>query len=250
MIKYRWFYKKCYFERKEDTIKPNYELKKKVLENNCCKLRKKISLCAWKISQYQTQQYELNEYGIVPDNEIKDIDYWLDKQAEYYIKYKESGFTSEEGKEADKVNNAEYKRTKRLQTKALEMIKSNSAIFLSLTFNDSVFEKMNSQTRKRMITRFLKKTCKCYIANIDYGKKKEREHYHALVIPLNEKIDCKEYHKMFYNSNIDFEKVRVSGKKNCDIESTSKKISKYTSKLTNHAIKETTQQCRIIYSKS
>jgi len=56
--------------------------------------------------------------------------------------------------------------------------------------------------------------------------------------------------KMFYNSDIDFERVRISRKKNCDIEATSKKIAKYTSKLTNHAIKETTQQNRIIYSRT
>ena len=55
---------------------------------------------------------------------------------------------------------------------------------------------------------------------------------------------------MFYNSSIDFERIKISSKKNQDIESTSKKVSKYVSKLTNHAIKETTQQNRIIYSKS
>lgn len=231
-------------------MKPNYELKKVVLENDCCKIRKKLSLCSWKISQYQTQQQQLEDYGIVPDNEVKDIDYWLDKQAEYYLLWKEKGYSKEEIEEAERVNYAEYKRVKRLHDKALEIIKQPSAIFLSLTFNDQVFEKMNSQSRRKNITRFLKKTCKCYIANIDYGSQKEREHYHALVIPLDNKIDNKEYEKVFYGSNIDFERVRISRKKNCDIESTSKKISKYVSKLTNHAIKETTQGCRIIYSKS
>jgi len=231
-------------------LKPNYTLKKQVLSNNCCSLRKKISLCAWKISQYQTQQQQLEDYGIVADNEIKDIDYWLDKQARLYLSYKELGFTKEEEEEADRVNYAEYKRTKRLQEKALSIIKSNSAIFLSLTFNDKVFAEMSKETRKQKITRFLKKTCKSYIANIDYGDEHEREHYHALVIPLNEKIDCNVYMKMFYNSDIDFERVRISRKKNCDIEATSKKIAKYTSKLTNHAIKETTQQNRIIYSRT
>ena len=153
-------------------------------------------------------------------------------------------------KEAEKVNNATYKRNTRLQHKALEFIKTNSAIFLTLTFNDEVFKNMSKDTRRRMITRFLKKTCKSYIANIDYGAKNEREHYHALVVPISENIDNKEYKEMFYNSAINFERIVISDKKNHDIESTSKKVSKYVSKLTNHAIKQTTQQNRIIYSKN
>ena len=109
---------------------------------------------------------------------------------------------------------------------------------------------MSKETRKQKITRFLKKTCKSYIANIDYGAKNEREHYHALVVPISENIDNKTYKEMFYNSAINFERIVISDKKNHDIESTSKKVSKYVSKLTNHAIKETTQQNRIIYSKN
>ena len=239
-------------------MKPNYELKKKVLENGCCNSLKKQSLSQYKITQLKSE-YDFMLNGLMLFGEIENIKYKdlietqakIEKSQEFYIKASENlkQYTKDEIDEATRVNNASYKRQNRLQQKALEIIKSDSAIFLTLTFNDKVFEKMNSLSRKRTITRFLKKTCNKYIANIDFGKKNEREHYHALVEP-KDIIDNKVYYKMFYNSSIDFERIKITSKKNCDIESTSKKVSKYVSKLTNHAIKETTQQNRIIYSKN
>ena len=206
------------------------------------------------------QEYDFIFNGLMLFGEIENLTYndlkhcsdMIEKSQDFYIKSSQElkQYSEEEIKEAVKVNNASYKRTNRLQQKALELIKTNSAIFLSLTFNDDVFKNMNKETRRKNITRFLKKTCNKYIANIDFGKKNEREHYHALVVPKNDIIDCKEYHEIFYKSNIDFERVVVSNKKDEDIESTSKKISKYVNKLTNHAIKETTQQNRIIYSRN
>lgn len=241
-------------------MKANYNLKKQVLENGCCNSLKKKSLSQWKISQLKSEyDFMLNGLMLFGDN-IENLSYndLIETQNKLnqsydYLNNAETSlscYSSDELEEAYKVNYATYKRTKRLQQKALELIKTNSAIFLTLTFNDTVFQKMNSLSRKRVITRFLKKTCKSYIANIDYGSKNEREHYHALVVPLNDKIDNQTYYNMFYNSSIDFERIKISSKKNQDIESTSKKVSKYVSKLTNHAIKETTQQNRIIYSKS
>lgn len=240
-------------------MKANYNLKKQVLENGCCNSLKKKSLSQFKIDQLKSQ-YDFMLSGLMLFGEIENITYndlietqaKIEKSQEFYIKASEDlkQYNEEEIKEAEKVNYASYKRQNRLQKKALEIIKSDSAIFLTLTFNDVVFNNMSKETRKKNITRFLKKTCNKYIANIDFGKKNEREHYHALVEPKGENIDNKEYYKIFYNSSINFERIKITCKKNHDIESTSKKVSKYVSKLTNHAIKETTQQNRIIYSKS
>lgn len=240
-------------------MKANYQLKKQVLENGCCNSLKKKSLSDFKISQYK-KEYDFILNGLMLFGEIENISYndllelnaKIEKSQEFYNKSSEDlkQYTKEEIEEAVKVNYASYKRQNRLQKKALEIIKSDSAIFLTLTFNDKVFSEMSKETRRQKITRFLKKTCNKYIANIDYGAKNEREHYHALVEPKGENIDNKEYYKMFYNSNINFERIKITSKKNHDIESTSKKVSKYVSKLTNHAIKETTHQNRIIYSKN
>lgn len=240
-------------------MKANYQLKKQVLENGCCNSLKKQSLSQWKINQLKNE-YDFMLNGLMLFGEIENIKYndlietqaKIEKSQEFYMKASEDlkQYSKEEIEEATKVNNASYKRQNRLQKKALELIQTNSAIFLSLTFSDKVFTEMSKETRKKNITRFLKKTCKSYIANIDFGGKNGREHYHALVVPINDKIDQAVYRKMFYDSTIDFERVIISSKKNSDIESTSKKVSKYVSKLTNHAIKETTQQNRIIYSKN
>ena len=240
-------------------MKANYNLKKQVLENGCCNTLKKQSLSQWKINQLKSE-YDFMLNGLMVFGEIENIKYndlietqaKIEKSQEFYNKASEEikQYSNEEIEEAKKVNNASYKRQNRLQNKALDIIKSNSAIFLTLTFNDIVFDKMSKETRRQKITRFLKNTCKCYIANIDYGSKNDREHYHALVIPEGDIIDNKKYKKMFYDSAINFERIVISNKKNHDLESTSKKVSKYVSKLTNHAIKETTQGCRIIYSKN
>ncbi len=240
-------------------MKANYNLKKQVLENGCCNVVKKQSLSSYKMQQYK-KEYDFILNGLMLFGEIENISYndlielndKIEKSQEFYIKSSDNlkQYTKEEIEEAQKVNYASYKRQNRLQQKALEIIKSDSAIFLTLTFNDDVFSNMSKETRKQKITRFLKKTCNKYIANIDYGAKNEREHFHALVEPKGENIDNKVYYKMFYNSAINFERIKITSKKNHDIESTSKKVSKYVSKLTNHAIKETTQQNRIIYSKN
>jgi hypothetical protein len=78
-----------------------------------------------------------------------------------------------------------------------------------------------------------------YVANIDYGAKNKREHYHALI--NCDKIDFSNWRKY---GNINAERV-----KNKDIESDKIKLSKYIAKLSNHAIKETTKRSCLIYSR-
>jgi len=230
-----------------------------VLENGCYKSLKKQSLSEWKVSQLK-REYQFIYDGLMLFGEVEGISYndltttqqKIEKSQYFYdLASKElTAYSSEEIKESERLNQATCKRNTRLKQKALEYIKTNSAIFLTLTFNDDVFKNMSKETRRRMITRFLKKTCKSYFANIDYGKKNDREHYHALVVPMGDSIDNTTYSNMFYGSSIKFQRVKVRNTKNCSLESTSKKISKYVNKLSNHAIKNTTQGCRIIYSKS
>ena len=52
--------------------------------------------------------------------------------------------------------------------------------FLTLTFNDYAMG-LAPDTRRQKIHRLLSKNCLDYVANIDFGKKKEREHYHAVI---------------------------------------------------------------------
>ena len=51
-----------------------------------------------------------------------------------------------------------------------------------MSFNDATIQKTNAETRKRYIKNYLKNETALYIANIDYGAKKGREHYHANIL--------------------------------------------------------------------
>lgn len=217
--------------------KPDYELKAKVLENGCVKLQRKLSLASFKKYQAICNFEETGEITeALETNEIL-IESYLEELEQY---------TQEEIQEAERVNNASYHRVKRLKDRVLTMLKDTNCIFLTLTFRDDVLANTSEETRKKYIKRFLKEQCSCYIANIDYGSKNGREHYHAVVIPINDQIDGSFYFEHY--GSIDFERIRNKGSD--DNEATSKRLAKYVAKLTNHAIKATTQQCRVIYSRN
>lgn len=162
----------------------------------------------------------------------------LDFETAIFLDEKYRTLCPEEWKEAKMVNEASYKRTKRLKDRILNMLESGSCIFLTLTFKDNVLESTSSETRKTYVSRYLKKVSNRYVANIDFGKKNEREHYHALV-------QCDGVDGKWWRENcgsINFERVNVV----LDCET---KLAKYINKLTNHAIKETTRRNCVIYSR-
>lgn len=136
--------------------------------------------------------------------------------------------------ECRKINKAFCERTKRLKEK-ITIMQENDCLFLTMTFTDYVLSTTQPKTRKTYITRFLKQFGVPYIANIDFGKKKGREHYHGLI-----QIDYIDPHLYPYG-NIDIQRYRKS--------TNGVKIAKYISKLCNHAIKETTKRNAIIYSR-
>ena len=138
--------------------------------------------------------------------------------------------------ECKKINKAYYNRLQRLKERVKDIVNSDMAIFLTLTFNDAVLNSTTSETRRQYIKKFLV-SLKCkYIANVDFGKKNGREHYHALI--EKDKVDGKTY---TYGA-INFQRVRRTK----DTE----KITKYIAKLTNHAVKETTKRSVIMYSRN
>lgn len=137
--------------------------------------------------------------------------------------------------ECEKLNKAFYNRLQRLKSRVEYIVNSGKGIFLTLTFTDKVLSITNSETRKKYIWRFLKSLNCNFIANIDFGAKKHREHYHALV--MCDSVDNKSYP---YGA-INFQRIHET--------SDSVKLAKYVAKLTNHAIKETTKRSVIMYSK-
>lgn len=139
--------------------------------------------------------------------------------------------------EARKINTSSYKRVKRLNKRIETYLQSGQCIWLTITFNDTTLSNTSEKTRRRYVSRFLKSVSTSYLANIDYGKTTEREHYHAVV--LCDFVDPKCWSYGFIYTE------RIKNHINAPV-----KLSKYVSKLTNHAIKESTKRNVYIYSRN
>lgn len=144
--------------------------------------------------------------------------------------------------EAHRINHASYQRTSRLRKRIAEIISNarlanNNVLFLTFTFTDACLNSTNFETRRRYVSRFLRSNCVRYVANVDYGSKNGREHYHAVVL-ANGKLD----YTKWTNGSLNGKKVAIN-----DICHT--KLAKYVSKLTNHAIKATCKRSVLIYSR-
>lgn len=138
---------------------------------------------------------------------------------------------------ADRLNESKYRKSKKVRDKISKLVLSDNAIFITLTFNDNTLSKTSVLTRRRYVARYLKQNCKEYVANIDFGGLNGREHYHAVV---SKDIDFKKWHKF---GAINAERVRP-------LEDSPKRISRYITKLTNHALKVGAIAPRLIYSRN
>lgn len=142
--------------------------------------------------------------------------------------------------EARKINHAYNKRTQRLKERIRSYLEKGQCIWLTLTFSEEVLNSTTLETRRKYVQRQLKQVSNYYVANIDFGKNTEREHFHALVVGVLHRSDFQDWidnYGYIWIENVYQTKSEV-------------KLSKYISKLTNHAIKETTKRQCYIYSRS
>lgn len=138
-------------------------------------------------------------------------------------------------KESLRINNAKTQRVTRLKRR-IQKICSERAYFLTLTFRDDVLDTTEESTRRQYVRRELNKISTDFVANIDFGSKNDREHYHAVV-----RADYLDYN--FWPYGIMYAEVINP------IDEYNLVLAKYVSKLTNHAIKETCKRKSIIYSR-
>jgi hypothetical protein len=201
------------------------ELKQIILKNKLHREAGQLSL-----KSYRLYQMEVNGlyYPTLKNYSYEDL--YNDKET--FIKR----YGSTTLKIANNLNHASYKRVARLKERIREAVESGSAYFITITFAPETLNNTNEQTRRRYVSRWLKSLTPFYVANIDYGKNTGREHYHAVI--TSDKRPPKTWSYGF----IDIKKVATS-------ETDTKRVSKYISKLTNHAIKHTTKSKRIIYSR-
>jgi hypothetical protein len=182
----------------------------------------------------QWRKYNYRAYGVYKASEQKDATE-LSELARLYNDYYD--FYKDDWLIAEQVIHNKYRRTKRVRQKIKSVVLSNDGQFITLTFTDDVIATTTEKTRRAYVIRYLKSVSPSfYLANIDYGSKNGREHYHAIV---KGRIDYKPWRK--YGS-INAKVIRASDKD-------TQKISKYITKLTNHAIKNTTKQPKLIYSR-
>ena len=136
--------------------------------------------------------------------------------------------------EREKLRVNQRARVKRLRQTIEKLLTSGPCWFVTLTFSDDVLSSTSEKSRRRYVSRFLKARG-LYVGNIDFGKENGREHYHAVVQADN--IDLSDWDKYGFSNA---KKVRLSAK-------ASLRLAKYVAKLTNHAIKESAGNTRIIY---
>lgn len=194
----------------------DYVYKAKILNSGLCSKVKKLDKLL---------------YNLVANSKGCDIPF---EEAMFCV---DNNCTINDVREARAINNANYNRVKRLKGRIEQYLTMGQCIWLTLTFTDEILAKTSQETRRRYVSRFLKSQSNSYIANIDYGKDTEREHYHAVVL-----CDYLDKSKWLYGFSYT---ERVKNHVNSP-----KKLSKYVSKLTNHAIKETTKRQVYIYSRS
>ena len=141
-----------------------------------------------------------------------------------------------------KITKARFERVKRCKLRIKGIVFDGDAIFLTLTFKPEVLENTSLQTRRKYVTRLLKLYCAKYVANIDWGKKNDREHYHAIVECNAENA---EKLKKAWQDKCGFADFRKVGSKEDDLA----KTTKYINKLSAHCYKDTTHMHRVIYSR-
>lgn len=153
----------------------------------------------------------------------------------FYLDYDLTNDLSyEEISACDKIYNSFRKRQARLKKRIANMITNNNCLFLTLTFTDSVLDTTSFYSRKMYVLRFLNNLNCAFVGNVDYGSENGREHYHCVVAIDN--VSCNDWP---YGA-INFKRI---------INKNSLALAKYVAKLTNHALKETTNNSRIIYSR-
>jgi hypothetical protein len=192
--------------------------KQKVLLSGLHLVHKKISKYKFEMNQKSPNDWRNVHFALDLDNKFKEFfgDDWLIAQ---------------------RLNASEYKRVKRLKDKMLKSVLSNQAIFLTLTFTNDTLAKTTNLTRRRYVARYLKSQSDYYIANLDFGATNEREHYHAVVV--SKKVDYSMWRKL----------GAINSKRIAPTQTSNIRVSKYVAKLSNHAIKQTATQQRLIYSK-
>lgn len=141
----------------------------------------------------------------------------------------------------ERILSARYMKVSRVKKKLVYLMTRFDYIwFCTFTFDNYYINKCD-RTKRDLIKKVLGLVPdNHYILNVDYGSKTEREHYHCIV-GTNYSYDLNKLFQDNYSCFCSALKVRTT-------EEDYKRLSKYINKLSNHCIKDSTKNKRIIYN--
>lgn len=175
-----------------------------------------------------------------------DIDVELLTDIKEYLKYRLTCFINYENyihiAKYDHVINSRYCKVSRIKKRLVYLLTyTKYHYFVTFTFDNNIINKCD-RTKRDLIKNTLNNFSAdiLYILNVDYGSQTEREHYHCIV-GTNDDNDFNSYLKLTYPCFSHCQHIRLNSN---DI----KKVSKYINKLSNHCIKDSTKNKRIVYN--
>ena len=177
-----------------------------------------------------------------------------------YLDFKD-GVVSDTILEFERILRARYMKVSRVKKRLVWLLSRFKYVyFVTFTFDDKRLNQ-KEETRRKLIKRTLEQIQGAkWILNIDYGKKNEREHYHCIVGLNNLDLNGELISYLLNNQNQELSDIYLDyklkqiypcfvsaeriGKQSEDI----KRLSKYINKLSNHCLKSTTSNSRIVYN--
>lgn len=152
------------------------------------------------------------------------------------------------------IYNNHRSRSARLKKKIEKWNNIGHLYFVTLTFSDAALVRTSYESRRKAVQRFFCDLDVLYCANIDFGGRNGREHYHAVLCTSEvfpgSLVKCQNIMFLrsplfeFWERNYGYYNLQpVSlNPETCD----SCRIAKYISKLTNHALKNTATGFRFL----
>lgn len=174
------------------------------------------------------------------------LDYDLDLLTEL-INYNHKRYISfrdhipfEENKDYERKLKSRYQKCSRIKKRFVYLLTRFDYIwFITFTF-DNYYINKTDRTKRDLMKSVLNTHDFKYMLNIDYGKRTEREHYHC-ILATNIDFDFNQFIQSHYPCHC----LAIQCKKG---KKDFVRLSKYINKLTNHCLKATTKNRRMLYN--
>lgn len=144
----------------------------------------------------------------------------------------------------ERILNSRSHKVLRIKKRLLYLVIRYKYIwFCTFTINDKYINK-SERTKRDMVKSVLDTHDFKYILNVDFGKNgTKRQHYHCIVA-TNIDMDVNQFFQSKLNEDFGWTLSLRCLVASSDLD----RVSKYIDKLSNHCVKATTQQKRLVYN--